>query len=415
ADASGFKTGGGSADVQPFSFVSPLDAITKRAGPGVKVSYDDGSDAQRAADLAKSSDVSILFAGDYQSEGADKACLTLECPDLHGDQDGLIDTVAGAQPNTILVLETGGPVLTPWRDKLKALLEAWYPGQEGGPAIARVLFGDTDPAGRLPATFPRSEDDEPTAGDPEKYPGTEENVSYKEGVLVGYRWWDANGLAPAFAFGHGLSYTSFAFRHLRVQPDVGGTLPLTVSVDVQNTGNRTGVTVPQLYLGLAQPAPGVVQPPKQLRGMAKLRLRPGQRKTVSFAVDRRAVSYWSTNSNGWDVAAGCYRVMVGRSLRDITNQAVVSVDGASCTGAVAGVRTVGVCRRSVLIHLNHVHGHIRKVVAIVLGTRRVLHVRRAAVRVVIGGPQKVTTVRLLVRTSHGTLRFKRRFHTCARR
>ncbi|MFL5893914.1 MAG: glycoside hydrolase family 3 protein, partial [Thermoleophilaceae bacterium] len=187
ADASGFKTGGGSADVQPFSFVSPLDAITKRAGPGVKVSYDDGSDAQRAADLAKSSDVAILFAGDYQSEGADKACLTLECPDLHGDQDGLIDTVAGAQPNTILVLETGGPVLTPWRDKLKALLEAWYPGQEGGPAIARVLFGDTDPAGRLPATFPRSEDDEPTAGDPEKYPGTEENVSYKEGVLVGYR------------------------------------------------------------------------------------------------------------------------------------------------------------------------------------------------------------------------------------
>src|SRR5206468_5426986 len=112
-----------------------LDAITKRAGPGVKVSYDDGSDAQRAAGVAKSAGVAIVFAGDYQSEGADKECLTLECPTYNGDQDTLIDTVAASQPNTVLVLETGGPVLTPWRDKVKALLEAWYPGQQGGTAI----------------------------------------------------------------------------------------------------------------------------------------------------------------------------------------------------------------------------------------------------------------------------------------
>src|SRR4051794_29651659 len=145
ADATKFKTGGGSGNVTPFEFASPLDAITKRAGPGVKVSFDDGSDASRAAALAKSSDIAIVFAGDYQSEGSDRACLSLECPPYNGDQDGLIDTVAGVQPNTVLVLETGGPALTPWRDKVKALVEAWYPGQEGGPAIARVLFGDAVP------------------------------------------------------------------------------------------------------------------------------------------------------------------------------------------------------------------------------------------------------------------------------
>src|SRR3954470_19545483 len=221
-EATKFKTGGGSGNVTPFTFNSPLDAITKRAGSAVKVTYDDGSDAQRAADLAKSSDVAIVFAGDYQSEGADRQCLSLECPNYNGDQDGLIDTVAGAQPKTIVVLQTGGPALTPWRDKVAALVEAWYPGQEGGPAIARVLFGDTDPGGRLPATFPQSEDQLPTAGDPEKYPGTGETVFYKEGVLVGYRWYDANKLTPAFPFGFGMSYTTFAFKHMKVAADVGG-------------------------------------------------------------------------------------------------------------------------------------------------------------------------------------------------
>src|SRR4051794_1614870 len=178
ADASKFKTGGGSGAVTPFSFETPLAAITARA-PGAKVTYDDGSDPSRAAALAKSSDATIVFAGDYQSEGADKACLSFECPDYNGDQDGLIESVAAGQPNTVLVLESGGPVLTPWRDKVSALVEAWYPGEQGGPAIARVLFGDTDPGGRLPVTFPQSEDQLPTAADPEKYPGTGETVVYK--------------------------------------------------------------------------------------------------------------------------------------------------------------------------------------------------------------------------------------------
>src|SRR5207249_460068 len=237
----------------------------------------------------------------------------------------------------------------------------------------------------------------------------------KEGVLVGYRWWDARGLEPAFPFGWGLSYTTFAFRHMRVEPDVGGTLPLRVSVDVTNTGSRTGTAVPQLYIGLPQPKAGVVQPPKQLKGIDKLSLAPGETRRVTFAIDQRALSYWDTDANDWQVAPGCYALMVGSSSREITNGKVVAIDGASCEGAVLGVRVAGVCRRSVLIHLNHVRGRIRRVVAFVSGTRRVVRLHRDAVRVPIAGTAGVTKVRLLVRTSRGTVRLTRRFHTCVRR
>jgi beta-glucosidase len=304
-DADGFKTGGGSGNVTPFSFTTPRQALEQR---GVKVSYDDGSDSARAAALAKSSDVTILFASDYETEGTDRRCLTLECPN-QGDQDGLIEQVAAANPKTIVVLETGGPVLTPWRDKIGALLEAWYPGEQGGTAIARVLFGDTDPAGRLPVTFPQQEGDIPTAGDPEKYPGVAENVKYKEGVLVGYRWYDANNITPAFPFGYGLSYTSFDYRNLRVTPT-------SVSFDVKNVGTRAGSDVPQLYLGL--PAqPGVVEPPKMLKGFQRVTLAPGQTQHVTLPVTARALSYWNVAASDWRVAPGCVSVMVGHSSRDI--------------------------------------------------------------------------------------------------
>jgi beta-glucosidase len=314
ADADTFKTGGGSGDVTPFEVHTPRAAIVQRAGPGVRVTYDDGSDADAAAASAAAADVAIVFAGDYQTEGADKRCLTLECPPYRGDQDALIERVAAANPNTIVVLETGGPVLTPWRDRVRGLLEAWYPGQEGGPAIARALFGDVDPGGRLPATFPASEAGEPTAGDPEKYPGVAETVTYKEGVLVGYRWFDAHGLAPAYPFGFGRSYTTFAYRGLHVDAAPGR---IAVDASVTNTGSRSGIAVPQLYVGLPSPGPGVVQPPRQLRGFAKLALRPGETRRVHFTLDSRALSYWDTGAGGWRLAPGCYRVMVGSSSREL--------------------------------------------------------------------------------------------------
>jgi beta-glucosidase len=322
-DANAFITGGGSGAVTPFSFVTPLDAIKKRVGPGVGVAYDDGSDAARAASVARSADVAVVFAGDYETEGSDRFCLTLECPNTNGDQDSMIEQVAAANPNTVVVLETGGPVLTPWRDKVRGLLEAWYPGESGGTAIARVLFGDVDPGGRLPATFPRAEGDIPTAGDPNKYPGVAEQVQYKEGVLVGYRWYDKNGIAPAFPFGYGLSYTRFKYSRIRLKHG-------KVTFTVKNVGKRRGIEVPQLYLGLPSPGPGVVQPPRQLKGFRKLSLKPGRSKRVTFTITRRDLSYWNTATNSWAVARGCYRVMVARSSRNVVRRATLAEGGARC-------------------------------------------------------------------------------------
>ena len=302
ADADTFKTGGGSGSVTPFAVTTPRQAITQRAGPGVRVDFDAGDDVARAVALAKQVDVPVVFAGDYQSEGADRACLSLECPNFRGDQDGLIAAVAAANPRTVVVLETGGPVLTPWRDAVHALVEAWYPGQEGGAAIARVLFGDADPGGRLPATFPKREADLPTAGDPETYPGVAETERYKEGVLVGYRHYDAKGIAPAYAFGSGLSYTRFAYSGLRIAPAAGAAGPATVSAVVRNAGDRAGVEVPQLYLGLPSPGATVPQPPRALKGFAKVALKPGERRRVRFALDERAFSYYDVGAARFTVA-----------------------------------------------------------------------------------------------------------------
>jgi beta-glucosidase len=316
-----FVTGGGSGNVTPLSTVSGLQGIKTRASAAT-VTYADGSDAAAAAALAKAADVAVVFAGDYQTEGSDKRCLTLECPD-QGDQDGLIEAVAAAQPNTIVVLETGGPVLTPWRDKVKGLLEAWYPGESGGTAIARVLFGDADPGGRLPVTFPQREADEQTAGDTSRYPGEANlDVRYSEGVLTGYRWFDANNLTPAFPFGFGLSYTRFAFRHLKVTPSRRG---MKVSLRVINRGKRRGIAVPQLYLSLPQPDAQTVQPPQAFKGVAKVALRPGARRTVRFRVNKRALSYWDTAAGRWAVAPGCYGVSAGRSSRALALHKSVSV------------------------------------------------------------------------------------------
>ena len=309
-------------------FESPRAAIEERAGEGVEVRFDDGSDPERAAELARTSDVAIVFAADYQTEFIDRRCISFQCPPWNGDQDALIETVAEANPRTIVVLETGGPVLTPWRGKVAAIVEAWYPGAGGGPALARVLFGDVDPGGRLPATFPRSEDQYPYAGDPEAYPGVAEQVQYKEGVLVGYRWFDAKGHKPAYPFGFGLSYTKFRYGPLRLRRR--GRDAASVSFTVKNVGRRTGVEVPQLYLGLPSPSEDVEQPPAQLKDFRKLTLRPGRRKRVRFRIDPRDLSYWNVDADGWRIAPGCYQVMIGRSSRRIARIAEESFRGGRC-------------------------------------------------------------------------------------
>lgn len=331
--ASSFITGGGSSAVTPYSSVTPLQGITERAGRGAHVAYDDGSNAASAAQLARASDVAIVVAANYETEGADLNCLSLECPHAYGEQDALIEQVAAANPNTIVVLETGGPVLTPWRSQVSGLLDAWYPGEQGGAAIARVLFGDVNPSGHLPVTFPRSEAEEPTAADPESYPGVANSETYKEGPFVGYRWFDAHNLQPAFPFGFGLSYTSFSYGAMNAAATAAGA---RVSATIANVGARKGSTVAQLYLGVPS-QPGVAQPPAQLRGFAKATLAPGHSGRVSFPLNARSLSYWDTSTGRWSVAAGCYPVMVGSSSRELPLSGVLAVNGAACPGAIANV------------------------------------------------------------------------------
>jgi hypothetical protein len=233
-------------------------------------------------------------------------------------------------------------VLTPWRNDVKGILEAWYPGEDGGDALARVLFGDVDASGRLPVTFPQKESDIPTAGDPEKYPGSPTgDLHYKEGLDVGYRWYDAKNITPAFPFGFGLSYTSFAYSNLSATPT-------GVSATVTNTGRRAGIAVPQLYLGFPTAAG---EPPKQLRGFQRVSLGPGKSQRVTFPLDSRSFSHWDTAAGNWAITPGCYDVLVGASSRDIREQGQIAQGGARCGGASiaanacpagAGIRSVSV-------------------------------------------------------------------------
>jgi beta-glucosidase len=319
-----FLTGGGSSEIDPYLARTPLDGIRSVAGPGVEVSTDDGSDRAAAAELARNSDVAIVVAASYSTEGVDRTCLSLECPPAFGDQDALIRVVASANPRTAVVIESGGPVLTPWRQKVGALLEAWYPGSAGGDAIARVLFGVVDAKGRLPVTFPRRDSDIPTAGDQAAYPGVNDTVTYDEGLEVGYRHYEARGIDPAFAFGAGLSYTRFRFSDLRIhsRPRRGP----AVSIEVTNVGRRTGDAVPQLYLSLHS-RPAVPQPPKKLAGFERVTLAPGRSRRVRFGLTRRAFSYWDTAGDRWRLVRGCGKVMVGRSSADTPLRAGIDPGG----------------------------------------------------------------------------------------
>jgi beta-glucosidase len=274
----------------------------------------DAAQWQAAIDAARTADTAVVFVNDIRTEGADLPSLRIP-----GDQDQLIEAVAAVNPDTVVVLNTGGPVLTPWRDRVAGILEAWYPGQENGDAIASLLFGDVNPSGKLPATFPRSDDQGPLTS-PERFPGVNDVVRYDEGLLVGYRYYDANGQEPAFPFGHGLSYTTFSYSGLRVLPAFrrGG---VTVKVGVRNTGDREGAEVVQLYVGFPDSAG---EPPKVLKAFRKVRLDPGKRSTLTLTLDRRDLSVWSDADNRWVSPAGRYRLIVGSSSRDIRATATIS-------------------------------------------------------------------------------------------
>ncbi len=268
---------------------------------------------QEAAALASRSDVAIVVVRDYRSEHADLPGLTLP-----NEQDLLVHTVAAANPRTIVVVASGGPVLMPWLDQVPAVLESWYGGQELGNAVADVLFGDVTPSGKLPVTFPRSESDTPVS-EPEQYSRAGPIARFSEGLAVGYRGYDQFGIEPLFPFGYGLSYTTFAYSQLQVEPETtDGIRSIQVSFTLTNTGSRVGAEIAQLYLGLPT---NTDEPPKRLVGWAKVELVPGESRMVSIEVDpsatSRPLSYWNVNTNGWEIASGGYQVYVGASSRDI--------------------------------------------------------------------------------------------------
>jgi len=336
--------GGGSSRVVPFRATSVLQGLVDFAGPHARVDYipfksaiaqSAGSaspsqprqqsliskptqpqfDFGAEAALAARDDVAVVCVGfdpQTESEGFDRTF------GLPPGQDQLVEAVARANPRTIVVLNSGGAVdITGWVDQIDSLLEAWYPGQEGGRAIAEILFGNVDPSGKLPATFERKWGDAETD---RNYPGENGKVFYREGIFVGYRYFDRAAVKPLFPFGYGLSYTTFAYHGLTVTPDGPNE---RVAFDVKNTGSRAGAEVAEIYVHEDHPA--VPRPLKELKQFARVSLMPGQTQHVQVDLDRSAFAYYDTSSHNWKADTGQYEILVGSSSRDIRLRSTISL------------------------------------------------------------------------------------------
>jgi beta-glucosidase len=264
-----------------------------------------------AAAAAHAADVAVVVVSVPAAEGYDRTNLALP-----GDQDKLISAVAAANPRTIVVLNSSSAVTMPWLGSVRAVVESWYPGQTAGTALAQVLFGDVNPSGKLPVTFPRSDGQMP-ARNAVEYPGDGDDVYYSEGLLVGYRWYDATGRQPLFPFGYGLSYTSFRTSKLAVTRHGG---ELVAKVTVTNTGHRAGSQVVQLYVG--SPA-SAKEPPRRLEAYTKVALAPGQSRRVTLTVPVSSLASWDNPDSGWVLHHGTYRIYVGDSSRSLPLQAQV--------------------------------------------------------------------------------------------
>jgi beta-glucosidase len=327
-------SGGGSAQVDPpgggasrfggppvWFPSSPLEAIRAKA-PQATVEYNDGADPAAAAALARKSEVAIVFVNEPTSEGVDLTTLTLS-----GNQNQLVGAVAAANPHTIVVLETGGPAAMPWIGQVNAAVEVWYPGIRGAQALANILFGDVNPSGKLAATFAKSDADLPHPQIPGMNllppPGTPFrqwhrlpafNIDYTEGLKVGYKWFDAEDKAPLFAFGYGLSYTTFAYSGLDANMQA-------VSFTVKNTGERAGAEIAEVYAGLPASAQ---EPPRRLVAWDKIQLAPGESKTVTLPLNPKYLSIFDVGKNGWELLRGEYKFYVGGSERETPLTATVS-------------------------------------------------------------------------------------------
>jgi beta-glucosidase len=350
----GMISGGGSAQVDPpggnaimppgkgqthwqdqiWFPTSPLRSIRAKV-LSANVQYDAGTDPSSAAALAKTADIAIVFAYQWESEDMDLDSLSL--PE---NQDALIAKVAAANPRTIVVLETGGPVTMPWANQVSAILEAWYAGSRGAEAVANVLFGDVNPTAKLPLTFPQSESDLPhpnlvkppesstTRGDdPEAWKKIAAGlppfqIKYDEGLKVGYKWYDAENKQVLFPFGYGLSYTTYSYSNLKVLPGLLPSKTVRVTFTVTNTGNRAGAEVAEVYAALPATA---AEPPKRLVGWSKVALKAGESKEVTVDVQQKYLSIFNVDQNTWQLVPGDYALMVGGSSQDLPLKESVSL------------------------------------------------------------------------------------------
>jgi len=284
---------------------SPLAEIRKVA-PEAAVTFESGADQNGAVRAARNCEVAIVFATQWAGESFDVSLS------VDGPQDQLITAVASANPRTLVVLETGGPVLMPWADQVAAIVEAWYPGTSGGAAIASILFGKVNPSAHLPATFPRSLDQLPHPNAP-----VSGETRYTEGAAVGYKWFDLMNRDPLFPFGHGLSYTTFEYSGLTAASTKQA---VTAHFSARNSGTRDGMAVPQIYVSGA-----AWEVPKRLGGWKKIVMAAGTTQSVEVVIDPRLLAIFDTPTNSWKIAAGAYRVMVGASAKDIRETVTVQI------------------------------------------------------------------------------------------
>lgn len=325
--------GGGSSHINSFKVESAMDALKGIENVIYAQGYDDVQDVTderllaEAVETAGNADVAVIFAGlpdNFESEGYDRKHLRM--PDC---QNRLIEAVAAIQPNVIVVLHNGAPVEMPWIGCVKAVLEAYLGGQAVGGAVANVLFGKVNPSGHLPETFPLRLQDTPCYL---TYGGENDRSEYTEGVFVGYRYYTSREMPVLFPFGHGLSYTTFEYRNLKIDNfensikkiHVRESDGIKVTVDVSNTGSRTGKDVVQLYVSAKDSK--VIRPVRELRGFEKVELQPGETKTVSFELDSRAFAYWNKDISDWYVETGAYEIQIGKNAQEILLSVEVEVE-----------------------------------------------------------------------------------------
>ena len=334
---------GGSSDVIPLYSVAPLDGMRhtlarlgSRAATTLTIVANDNANLTSAVAAARGAEIAVVLAGTIADEGRDRPSIMLS-----NGQDSLIAAVAAANPRTIVVLKDNASTVMPWIDRVPAVLEAWFPGEEDGNIVADLLFGEATPSGRLPVTFPRREADLPAIS-PDRWPGLDASgrpvsaatpsdvptkVAYSEGLDIGYRWFDARNMQPLFPFGYGLSYTTFDISQVEITPSAAdGIQPIDVWLTVTNTGDRRGAEVPQVYVALPT---ALGEPPKRLVGFEKVWLNPGESRRVRIVIDPRAanhpLAHWLSDRQTWVTSSGNYNVLVGRSSRDILSQRTIEI------------------------------------------------------------------------------------------